>query len=528
LIADLLASLPPAASQDYCACKRLLGDVALFAEYASGIRLRSYQLDVAESIVRSVIANQGLTFVVLFPRQSGKNELQALIEIYLMTVLCDRDADIVKVSPTYKPQTLNAMRRLERRLARNLVTSLVPWTREAGHVYRMGRARTTFLSGSPTANVVGATASTLLECDEAQDVLPSKWDKDFAPMAASTNATRVFWGTAWTSRTLLARELRAARDAQQRDGRRRVFVIDADVVSKEVPAYGKFVREQVARLGRQHPMVKTQFFSEEIDGEGGMFPARRLALLQGTHPRIHSPRADCIYALLVDVAGEDEGITGNPEDAGDQELANPRRDSTALTIVEVDLAGLADPLIKAPGYKIVDRKAWIGIKHPQLYGQIRALVELWQARYVAVDATGVGAGLSSFLDAALPGRVIPYVFNSATKSRLGWELLSLIETGRLKDYAIDPEADGCEREHEEFIEQLQACQMEIIPGPERRMKWGVPDGARSAVSGEYVHDDWILSAALAAVLDLQPWAATGPAIVVHRQDPLAEMDQEGF
>jgi hypothetical protein len=532
LIADLLAPLPPAVLQDYFACKLLLGDVALFSQHASGIRLRSYQLDVAESIVRSVTANQGLTFVVLFPRQSGKNELQALIEIYLMTVMQHCDADIVKVSPTYKPQTLNAMRRLERRLARNVVTSLVPWTKEAGHVYRMGRARTIFLSGAPTANVVGATASTLLECDEAQDVLPSKWDKDFAPMAASTNATRVFWGTAWTAQTLLARELRLARLAEARDGIRRLFIVAADAVSREVPAYAKFVREQVARLGRQHPLVKTQFFCEELDGLSGMFPPRRLALLAGSHPRLRAPRPARLYALLLDVAGEDEALDGalpaSAAPSGAGLLANPRRDSTALTVLEVDLSGLSDPLLRLPAYRIVDRQSWIGVRHAALYPELRALAQHWQARYLVVDATGVGAGLASFLDRSLPGRVVPFVFNSNSKSKLGWDLLSLVETGRLKDYAVPEEADGEEREHEEFIEQLQACQMEIVPGPERRMKWGVPDGTRSPLTGEYIHDDWILSAALAAVLDLQPWAATGPALVVHRADPLAEMDREGF
>ena len=333
----------------------------------------------------------------------------------------------------------------------------------------------------------------------------------------------MFWGTAWTPRTLLARELREAKAAEKLDGVRRVFLIDANIVSREVPAYGKFVMEQVARLGRQHPLIKTQLFSEEMDGEGGMFPARRLALLAGSHPRMSSPRANQIYALLVDVAGEDEGITRNLED-GNQELANPRRDSTAVTVIEIELDSLADPLVKAPSYRIVDRTSWTGIKHTALYGKLKGMAELWQARYLVVDATGVGAGLASFLDKALPGRVIPYVFNGSTKSKLGWELLGLIETGRLKDYAA-PEP---EQEQAGFIEQLQACQMEIIPGPERKMKWGVPDGQRNPITGETIHDDWITSAALAAVLDAQSWAASGPSLVVRRRDPIEEMDREGY
>jgi hypothetical protein len=176
----------------------------------------------------------------MFPRQSGKNELQAQLETYLLCCFYLMDAEMVKVSPTWKPQTLNAMRRLERVLSSNLIAGHL-WTKESGYIYRCGKARIYFFSGQPRSNIVGATANILLEVDEAQDVLPAKFDKDIAPMAASTNATRVFWGTAWTSRTLLARELRAARKAQQKDGIQRVFVLTADDVSSEVPAYGDFV-----------------------------------------------------------------------------------------------------------------------------------------------------------------------------------------------------------------------------------------------------------------------------------------------
>ncbi len=216
-----------------------------FASAASGLHLRAYQEAVALAVVDSVKNCRGLSFVVMFPRQSGKNELQAQIEAYLLTVLQDCSAEMVKVSPTWKPQTLNAMRRLERVLQKNLITR-AGWTKESGYIYRLNTSRIFFFSGSPQANIVGATASTLLEVDEAQDIEIPKFDKDIAPMAASTNATRVFWGTAWTSRTLLHRELVAAQAEEQRDGLRRVFVLNADQVAEEVPAYGQFVADQVA------------------------------------------------------------------------------------------------------------------------------------------------------------------------------------------------------------------------------------------------------------------------------------------
>jgi hypothetical protein len=116
-----------------------------------------------------------MTFVVIFPRQSGKNELQAQLEAYILLCLSKIDCEMVKASPTWKPQTINAMRRLERVLNRNILTHGT-WSKESGYMFRV-RLGLTFLSGSEVANVVGATASVLLECDEARTLLQS-WDKD--------------------------------------------------------------------------------------------------------------------------------------------------------------------------------------------------------------------------------------------------------------------------------------------------------------------------------------------------------------
>jgi hypothetical protein len=261
--------------------KKILASITQFSK-ENGIKLRGYQQQAAEAIAESVIQREGRSFAIIFPRQSGKNELQAQLEAYFLCLGLHRGNEMVKVSPTWKPQSQNAMRRLERVLKRSLI-SCDNWKKRSGYIYQFGESMIYFLSGSPTTSIVGATASLLLECDEAQDVQIAKWDKEIAPMAASTNATRVFWGTAWTSKTLLARELRAARLQEKQDGIRRTWVLTADDVGKEVPAYKQFVEEQVARLGRNNPLIRTQYFSEEIDAEGGMFPLGRRLLMYGRH-----------------------------------------------------------------------------------------------------------------------------------------------------------------------------------------------------------------------------------------------------
>ena len=74
--------------------------------------------------------------------------------------------------------------------------------------------------------MVGATADILLEIDEAQDVTPEKFDRDFRPMAATSNSTTILYGTAWSDSTLLAQQRAANLEQQQRSGLRTHFEYD--------------------------------------------------------------------------------------------------------------------------------------------------------------------------------------------------------------------------------------------------------------------------------------------------------------
>lgn len=479
------------------ALKTALRSPTRFTKAFHGISLRQYQQRPAEAILASIQQNLGLTFVILFPRQSGKNELQAQLESYLLCCLSNRPAEIVKISPTWKPQSLNAMRRLERNLQKNLIAQVIGWQKESGYIYRVGQARCIFMSGSPTANIVGATASTLLECDEAQDVQPAKWDKEVAPMAASTNATRVFWGTAWTSQTLLSRELRAARAAQEQDGRQRVFRLTADDVAAELPAYGQFVSTEIAKHGRNHPFIRTQFFSEEIDSEGGMFPPSRIALMRGAHPRNDErPTPGVLYAFLIDVGGEDQSATADPN-ADSQPYST--HDSTVLTCIEIE------PGSQQPRYRCIFRVSWTGAGQSAIFAHLQNYITYWQPRRIIIDATGIGAGLTNLLQSHHGATtVIPFVFTSKSKSDLAWNFISLIESGRYTEYTPFDET---------LLQQLQNCQLEIIPGPARLCKWGVPNGQHDPITGDLLHDDLILSAALVSELDNQPWGSAQSHII---------------
>jgi hypothetical protein len=155
-------------------------------------------------------------------------------------------------------------------------------------MYLLGNACLQFFSGEAHAMVVGATADLLLSVDEAQAIDPHCFDKIFAPMTASTNATRVFWGAAWTSGTLLERQRRLALQAQQMDGIQRLFFFTADDVRRLVPAYGAHVDRVIAERGRNHPLVRTQYFCETLDAQSGMFNPARLSLIFPSNPPLPS------------------------------------------------------------------------------------------------------------------------------------------------------------------------------------------------------------------------------------------------
>lgn len=447
------------------AVKYWLSDLSHFSRLILHRPLRHYQLAPARAILDSILHGCGETFAVMMARQSGKNELSGQLEAYLLNLYRRRGGQIVKASPTFKPQTLNSILRLADRL--NNPWNTGQWKRREGYMIELDTARALFFSAGPNANVVGATASLLLEGDEAQDIDPLKWAKDFRPMGASTNVTTVLWGTAWTSSTLLAQTIATLRAKQAQDGRQRVFLADADVVALEVPNYGVYVASEVARLGRQHPLIRTQYYLETIEAEGKYLNPDILTLLKGDHPRQDAPQPGRRYAFLLDVAGEDE-VAGTAIERA--MLENPKRDATALTVVEYELRAGQPPV-----YRVVHRRLWLGTPHAALYDVLMALYRQWRPSHFLVDATGVGAGLASFLRRAIDyaetlthetgQTVIPVEFSSVVKSDLGWGLLGILTTGRCRDYINDyaPET-------RQFWYEAENADKEILPGPAKTLR----------------------------------------------------------
>lgn len=432
--------------------------------------LRPYQREAARAVLESVRGRRGDSITVEIARQGGKNELSAQIELFLLATHAGRDAEAVKCAPTFRPQLSVSMRRLRNRLAQAGLDLLA--VREP-NALRLGRARVVFLSAERGANVVGHTASLLLEVDEAQDVDPEKFDREFRPMAASTNATTVYYGTAWDDRTLLERAKQANLEAERRDGVRRHFEYDWQAVAAHVPPYAAFVESERRRLGETHPLFLTQYCLKPIAGGGRLLSAGQRAQLAGDHARLSQPAADEAYVAGLDLAGGDDESGGAPR-AG--------RDATVLTVGRLVYAG-ASALVAEPRVEIVEHYAWTGEPHETLLPRLVDLLRgVWRVHRVAVDATGLGETVARLLAPALgEGRVEPVKFSMESKSKLGFGLLAAINGGRLKAYAGDGSA-----EHREFWRQAELARAAYRAN--RTMNFFV-DPAEG-------HDDYLVSAAL--------------------------------
>lgn len=417
--------------------------------------------------MESVLGRKGLTFTVEMARQAGKNELSAQLEVLMLTLFMGRARNMVKCSPTFKPQTVISMMRLRDRLDDAGYSGL--WGQEMGYIVRLGLARVVFLSADKSSNVVGNTAHLLLEVDEAQDVGKEKYSKDFRPMASTTNATTVLYGTPWDNATLLEETIAVNLELEQADGIRRHFRYDWQEVARYNPSYLKYVEGERARLGENHPLFQTQYALKPLPEGGRMLSRAERALLQGVHERRRGPQEGRWYVAGIDLAGEGDGAIG------------PRRDSTVVTIAEID-PGRHVGGINLPVLEVVEHYEWRGVHHAELYPVLVGLVkDRWACKRVVVDATGIGEPVASFLRRAVGRRVVPFKFSASTKSELGFKLLSAINSGRLKVYA----ADGS-REYVEFWHEVELAKSCFRPTQTMNFYVDPSEG----------HDDYLMSLAL--------------------------------
>jgi hypothetical protein len=471
-----------------------------------GVPLHPYQVPVANYVSELVREGRTEDVVVEMSRQSGKNELSAHIETALLARYGKKGGVMVKAAPTWSPQIVRSKHRLEHIIGRTRQRLRLPFRGREGYIVQCLNASINFLSGRPHANVLGDTASLLLEIDEAQDFAIEKYNKEFAPMRASTGAPAIFYGTTWTDVTLLEQIKTGISEGRMRG---KIFRVPWSEVAEHNPKYGRFVEGEILRLGREHPIIKTQYDLLPIEEAGHFLKAQQLKQIIGDHPRQHRRQNNKIIIASLDFAGADE------ETEQLVSLVNfSRRDSVALAIGELEFVQVAAGII-LPLVKILDRYEWVNVPpanlHTTLYDILR---RKWNVDRLHSDATGLGETGTTLLARALNKgqreRVVAVKFDAAwnAHTRLAFQYLAMIQGSRLLDY--QPEG----------FDPLQVAKQEYPPDGDvsRHIWWQRGQARLETKSGQKVrtyvpdnkgHDD-LLTADMLLVDAAYAYERAGP------------------
>ena len=256
-------------------------------------------------------------------------------------------------------------------------------------------------------------------------------------------------------------------------------------MARHNPLYREYVEGERQRLGEDHPLFRSQYLLLPVLGEGGLLGASQQAQLQGGHSRRRWPEQGKTYVAALDMAGGVEGSDIHWRGAAHPAQARRVHGATPLCSPLLSLTLMpATRFSGEPQVKVVEHVQWTGVSLAAVYPQLVDLLKrVWNCRRVVVDATGLGQGPASFLE-RVPGQrpsSSPFVFTAQSKSRLGFDLLAAVNSGRLKMYAPDGSP-----EYVEFWEQM--ARAEAYFRPNRTMNFHV-DPKRG-------HDDYLASLAL--------------------------------
>ncbi|MEX2237918.1 MAG: hypothetical protein WEB00_10325 [Dehalococcoidia bacterium] len=449
--------------------------------------LRPYQEEILKAIELSVFANAGLSFSVMISRQGGKNEISARLELDVLLGNVLSGGSIVKTAPTSSPQLAVSRRRLIRHLKQ---VGMAHHLRYKGDTIELGQAGITFLSGQPDANVMGHTASLLLEVDEAQHLDPLKFERDFRPMILSTGATVVFYGTAWQADSLLERVRERHLDLQRQDGIQRHFQFDYKAVGRHFPGYEARALEQRAFLGDKNPVWLSQYRLQSQRDNTRLFTAEQIEALHGHYPEFPAPNSPSPGAerAIAKQGGEVGGPGGVSVattyvaglDIGGH-LSAQDRDPTVLTVARVTTPLTNSRTHGLPRIEVIKHLSWQTSWQP-IQDSIARWDKLYRFDRLAVDSTGIGHYPSDSLAAILgSARVLSFNFTERSKSELCYELRDAVDAARLTVYNATNEHTA------ELWRQLERASVEIKRGA-MLMGFHVPE--------HLGHDDYLVSLAL--------------------------------
>jgi hypothetical protein len=421
------------------------------SEFISDRPLRGVQAEMIKRVENFLDDHAGGVCTILSSRQTGKNETAANLQRRHLwrNQYSPYISSWIRTAPTHEPQIVNSKKRLQEllKLDHKKVIHHPLFLKQKlhmseGYIWRMGNATVEFMSSGPTSNVVGATASHCLDMDEAHKVDKEKFDEDFAPFTASTNAGTLLWGVASDGLDTIE----WYRNFNREEGNEHLnLYYPCDIWAEVSPQYRGHLETRIKTLGWDHPIVKTQYRLIPVAQEGTFINQTQARnLFDGGHERELVPRPGVQYEMLIDLAAGNEDFNPEKQFIGELETAT---DSTVVWIYEVTDELAQNNLF--PVLRIRNVHWWTGVPLPQQEEELKKLIQYWRVQKVTVDGVGVGRQIAEALEQHFgPYMVTKYLANSPSVSEDCFDLLARLNYGAVKMFNNDMSKEWSEFERQ--------------------------------------------------------------------------------
>jgi len=417
-------------------------------------------VEIVNLIEKHIKLRSGKVITIRVTRQFGKNEMSAWIHARAALRYQNNDESIVRVAPTYKPQIVNSKLRVTKQFHQDMLLNGKLLKTIEGFIFQYRGLMIFFLSADPDANVEGATATLLLDIDEAHKTDTNIIEERFMPMTAFKSAPTVMWGVAALKDDILYDYFQYNKENEPE----LALEFPAKLCCELSPAYARHYEERVKKLGATHPVILQQYDLIDGDAEGGYLKSPHItSLFDSVHTHQYEPKSNARYIMLIDIAGENEENVDSIEDVLKNDgQSKGKRDSTIAWIIEVDAK---DRKYNYPLYRIVQGHWWTGKQLAAgpsgIPGQQEILLNLcfkWKPMKVIVDARGVGEQVAMYLKKRYP-KTVPYKASANTVSQDCYGLLALINNDRVKMWRNDADPKWVE-----LMKQSKHTQYEIRLG----------------------------------------------------------------
>ena len=430
---------------------KCLEDPQFESEHVSKRPLRGPQAEIIKKVEEFVLKKSGGVMPILSARQTGKNEIAAnLHKRHLFrNQFSENLRSWVRTAPTYKPQIVNSKKRLRELLkldSKNLIHDPLflkqKLIKEEGYIWRLGNSSVEFISSGDNANVVGATASECLDMDEAHKVSKAKFDEDFAPFTASTNAATLLWGVASDGMDTI--EWYRQRNIEEGKPELNLYYPCEFWMEFHAP-YRAHVESRVNALGWNHPIIKTQYRLIPVSAEGRFLTDQQIRnIFESDHERQVTPKYGKRYEALIDIAAGNEDF--NPQSVMEGE-ENTTTDSTVIWIYEVTNEIAQNNVFTI--IRLVNVKWITGAALPQVEKEIKETIEFWRISKATIDAVGVGRQIAESMEQIFGVSIIKkYTASESTVSEDCFDLQARLNFSSIKMYRNDGGTEWAEFERQ--------------------------------------------------------------------------------